>query len=334
MTYSKAPPQEAPSLDRDGFGTRPCLASRRSGQQSCPSLLLCQLRALEQDGAASRTLQRRTEEQVPPYRQPSGGRASFLQVGKALPSPHPIPIVRPLKGSSSTGGSRGLNVRPRSSSCSSPASPRKRGGRESFALPLLPLLPALVGRRAKALLLSFVIAAFPRLAPRGGRGSLLFLSLNRGKRCFPRTPIQSSQAEACSSTGGSRRFTFLEGTHRQFSRLALTGRPGELPLPPSSSLAALVGRIQQAGSCSRSSSLRSLVSPLPGRTRELALPLSQRRRSKLRHLWNSPLPGFPSLRGGGKAASPRSSSASCGLSVGRSPASWAPCSRTVQQAAP
>ena len=118
----------------------------------------------------------------------------LLSEGEGFASPfNPHPIVGTLKGSSSTGGSRCLNVRLRSSSSVLSARLLWRRPRE-LPLPLLPLLAPLVGRAGKPALLSLRHRQFPGLAPRGGPGSFLFLALTWGKLCFPHTPIQSSEA--------------------------------------------------------------------------------------------------------------------------------------------
>ena len=74
-----------------------------------------------------------------------------------------------------------------------------RGGPESFLFGHLPLVPALVGRRAEALLSSFVVTAFSCLALSGRPGELVPpLSQGGGKQSFP--PLELGLA--CLPVGG------------------------------------------------------------------------------------------------------------------------------------
>ena len=203
--------------------------------------------------------------------------------------PDPHPIVEELKLLSSTSCSRRLNVRRRSSSLQFPDArlPKGRRHRELCSS----FLASLAGsRRAEQQAAPIVAASSSVLGARpvgaAPRASSSLLSLGEALPPPDPHPIVGT-LKGSSSTGCPRRFTFLEGTHRQFSRLALAGRPGELPLPPSSSLAALEGSSEAAVLVRH----RGVLSSRPkGRPRELALPLSQAASSKARHLWNSPLP--------------------------------------------
>ena len=146
-------------------------------------------------------------------------------VGEALLPPHPHPIVRAVNRPSSTGCSRRLNVRRRSSSLQFPDArlPGYPGEAAPGALLLVSSLSCRLslGGAASCSYSRFVIAAFSRLALKGGRESLLFLA-QPGEALLPPDPHPIvGPASGSSSTGCSRPLY----VRRRHSSSVLVARP-------------------------------------------------------------------------------------------------------------
>ena len=156
------------------MGTRPCLPSRRyiwltSGK---PEVAICappraaagsrggrcnKLHLTKGDGGTSSSLKAIVGPEGPP------------PLGKALPSLGPIPIVGGLSASSSTGGSRRLNVHRRSLNCSyrmlaSFAKAKEAAPVALFCVSPL-LLPALGGSPASWAVVAASSLQFPDARP-------------------------------------------------------------------------------------------------------------------------------------------------------------------------
>ena len=205
-------------------------------------LLLCQLRALswteEQVPPYGRT-----EEQVPPWKQSSAQQAGLPPVGKALPSPHPIPIVAsklapPLVvvgGLTFVDGTR--------RQFSDLASQGRRVGE----LPPQPSSSLAAPRRApaEAGYSRSVIVTSP-VSPQGAdrRASSSLSQLGRSV-APPQTPppIVQDPKGSFSPLGVVAGFTFLEALLVS-SPGSPVGRPGELPRQPLRLLPALGGRTE------------------------------------------------------------------------------------------
>ena len=105
--------------------------------------------------------------------------------------------------------------------CSPPSAKAEGGGTGGLLFLLVALVPALVGRSGKPDLSSLIVAAFSRLAPKGGRESLLLFPLTGGSFASPRPPSnRRSRYPGPPPLGVVAGFTFLTGTRRQFSGLA------------------------------------------------------------------------------------------------------------------